>query len=152
MSISHYLESSRHIRYAPFVLLLCAVCLGCGGEAKDAYRVTGTVSFRGQPLPGGYVTFVSDTVAPVRCVIDEQGNYTAMVPAGSSQVAILVALPGGQDTAASATQAPDGQLQVAPETRASGPKIPAKYENHRTSGLQFDVQPSEENHFDIPLE
>lgn len=39
--------------------LLCCLALGCGGE--KTYRVSGKVTFKGQPVPSGKIYFMPDS-------------------------------------------------------------------------------------------
>jgi hypothetical protein len=39
-------------------VLLCTLALGCGGD--KSYRISGTITFKGQPVPAGMIYFLPD--------------------------------------------------------------------------------------------
>jgi len=56
-------SSSRPLRSAPVVWLvglLVLACIGCGPPKEEVYRVHGTVTFKGKPVPKGNVFFDPD--------------------------------------------------------------------------------------------
>src|SRR5260370_1315116 len=74
-------------------LLLCLLVLtaGCSGGTGSVERaeVTGKVLFKGQPLPGGRVTFVTVQGGFAHGgTIDERGNYTLSAPVGEVRIAV----------------------------------------------------------------
>ena len=69
------------------LLILAVAVVGCG---PNQVKVSGRVLFDGKPLPGGRVTFrpADPSQNSVSAVIDEQGNYAAVLPAGDVQVSV----------------------------------------------------------------
>jgi hypothetical protein len=116
-------------------LLLCAFGCGAGGPSK--YRVTGTVTFDGQPVDGGEIIFVpvDKGIAPDAGRI-ENGGYDLLVKAGKKRVEIRASRPvlGGKPN-------PMGPVYE--------DYIPAKYSAHST--LAADVKAEGANHFDYEL-
>lgn len=112
------------------LVITCALLVGCGGgESVESSRTaaSGTVTFDGQPLPGGCITLTS--------AADPQLRVSAMLqPGGKFQVA----------------DAPKGAVQVTVETetlRFGAPaelyvKIPARYDRVATSGLTATIDPA----------
>jgi hypothetical protein len=80
----------------PIVFLFLAGAAGCGRESNEV-SVQGRVMFRGEPLPGGSITFFPESGRPVMAVIAEDGNYSAEMPPGEYVVAVGVGteLPPG---------------------------------------------------------
>jgi hypothetical protein len=68
-------------------LTLCML-LGCGGE--KTYRLSGKVTFKGQPIPSGKIFFVPDTSkgnkGPSGYAEIKDGNYDTSAPGGSGIV------------------------------------------------------------------
>lgn len=64
-----------------------AVCVGCGPSVG---QVSGVVTYRGSPLPGGTVTFrpVDPTQNSVAYVLENDGRFNVTLPAG--EVAVCV--------------------------------------------------------------
>jgi len=59
-----------------------AICVfGCG-KGSDTASVSGHVSYRGEAIAPGAVTFFPATGRPVTAALTEQGNYTAELPPG----------------------------------------------------------------------
>ncbi|MEX2308584.1 MAG: hypothetical protein WD738_13365 [Pirellulales bacterium] len=120
---------------------------GCGNNLAD---VGGTVTLDGQPLRGGGGVRATVVFQPVSAnssgavgIVDENGRY--QLSTGSEEGAA----PGDYLVTCSATQIiPSKQ----PGGTPSGRRITdPKYANAKTSGLQFTVQPGD-NEFNIPLE
>jgi hypothetical protein len=99
-----------------------AVQAAPAGTAADGNTgtVTGRVSYKGQPLPGGVILFRSANGTSVRALIDATGAYQAQgVPVGAVRVAID-AQPGAG--------------------KAPAVLIPLRYSDPETSGIRHTVQ------------
>jgi hypothetical protein len=116
------------------VLIACALAL-CASAAfaqdkkpePKGEPVMGKVTYKGQPLAGGTITFVSkDGKAKVAATITEDGTYKATVPAGEYAVAISTEV---------LKKKADPKDPPKPL-----PKIPAKYGDPQTSGLTVVVK------------
>ena len=145
---------------APAGLLLLA---GCGGGKGD---VTGEVTYNGEPLPVGRVTFLSQVgnqEAVAGYVI--RGKYTVKgCPAGPVKISVESLRPpepeqltAAKESAVPMAQGMKGRVQIPPELKelASGPPvkyvpIPPKYANPESSGLTYTVSRGSQTH-DIPL-
>ncbi len=147
--------------------------MSCGGSSK--VKVSGQVRYKGQPLPGGIVTFQpADTKFPTLAVLlDEQGNYEAMLPVGEVQVAIdnrelqpPPAAPAGLPAdlppqvrealkKAKSSEPPPASRPADNPSAPAKPRgkyvaIPEKYYTVEKSGLKFTVKPGEQT-LDIEL-
>jgi hypothetical protein len=150
------------------LLFLLLMLVGCGpGEGK----VSGQVKFGGAPLPGGIVLF--QPVGPQNSVsigLDEQGNYEVVLPAGEVRVSVdnrmlqpheppirggppnLLSRVGDKIAAAKKENAPPPKAAGSPNQIAAQKnpgkyvKIPDKYHDVSTSGLNFTVQRGNQTH------
>jgi hypothetical protein len=123
-------------------ILLLAMLAGCGGGQEST--VTGTVTFDGQPLTTGAVTFHPLSEGPLAIgQIDAAGAYSLStgneegLAAGDYRVTVVATGPMPEPT----PQNPEPLPELL---------IPAKYGASETAGLQFTVRPGS-NHIDIPL-
>jgi len=114
-------------------------CIGCGSGEPPAGGVAGKVTFQGQPLIAGTVTFLNaETGIGASSELDSSGSYRIdSVRAGEYQVTI---------------QPPPGP---SPEAMAEGAKvesspIPDKYKDPQASGLTAAVNEGENTaNFDL---
>jgi hypothetical protein len=152
------------------------VAIGCSAGTG---KVSGQVTYKGKPVPGGLITFrpADSRQNAVTAELDAEGKYSILLPAG--EVAVLidnrelepqpswgpVAPPPGLpvDLArklGGKAKAPDGpapevdesKTADAPPTRRSGRyvKIPDKYYEAETSGLMFTVKGKDQTqNFDL---
>lgn len=122
---------------------------GCGDSGPTKYPVTGTVTYRGEPLTAGSVMLFADEGPPSSPgKIGPDGSYSLEAVAGSHRVQIV--LPAVEDPVA-LEPGPGGPAADAGQV-APGPKIPKKYTRYRDSGIAVEVEPGEENTIDIVLE
>jgi hypothetical protein len=136
--------------------------VGCGGRAKDApklYRVSGSVTYKGQPVPGAKVMFLGDGKSPPAVgVTDDSGKFALSSLAGSGAVAgkhpVMIVKNTDAAPDAPADTSMEGAAKAA-QAKNSAPKeaslIPSKYANAATSGLEFEVKASGSNDFTIDL-
>jgi hypothetical protein len=134
-------------------------------------KVSGRVLFKGEPLPGGMVSFRPEDrrVATVSVRLDEQGRYEAVLPIGPVKVCVTnLDLKPPEPRPAGSSLMPDAvpadvreKLRAAPPAgakpghSASRPpgryvEIPPRYYNADTAALDFRVEKSGQEH-DIPL-
>ncbi len=135
-------------------LLLLPVLAGCG---QPTGHVSGKVTYNGQPLPGGRLTFrpADPTKNSVPAVIDADGHYEVTLPAGEVTVAVdnrelqpaergsgpRPGLPPG-------VQLPPGGIKAAAENPAAqsgklaGKYVPIsdKFYEAETSGLKYSIK------------
>ncbi len=72
----------------PCLLLALTMLLGCGGSKFG--EVSGDVTFEGQPLANGSISFLpADGHGPTAAAVIEQGRYSAHVVPGRFKVQIL---------------------------------------------------------------
>jgi hypothetical protein len=157
-------------RIIPLSLLLfasVAVPLAC--KPADKNEVSGTVKYKGQPLPGGIIFFQSEDGTKESSAINRDGQY-AFVKMKPGKFKIYIETPskprmggtggsgggppggpprGGSGPPKDAKFGPPGGLPpgVDPGTfdpknmeAASVPEIPARYKSADTSGLTADVK------------
>lgn len=53
-------QERQHIRVLGIVPLLLALIVGCGAESADRYDLSGKVTYKGQPVPIGFMVFEPD--------------------------------------------------------------------------------------------
>jgi hypothetical protein len=137
-------------------LLLLA---GCGPGRGD---VTGEVTYKGQPLSLGRITFIGQSgKQEARSAYIIKGKYTLTgFPAGPAKVTVESIEPPTAErlkmNEARAKMYPQA-AEIPEELKelASGPKLPyvkisTKYSSPETSGLTFEVKRGT-NTYDIPL-
>ena len=136
----------------PLLVLLAAGCSTKG-------TVTGTVTYKGTPIPDGSVQFMPENGGPTVSAVINDGKYTAeKVPAGPAKVAIASMYNAGEQENAMAQMIqgggkggkggppPDAMPEEArkffsgggPAPR-KGMKIPDKYSDLQNSGLSYTV-------------
>lgn len=125
-------------RLAFLPLLAALVAVGCGETHDPTYPVTGKVTFNGEPLTTGTVTFTPETGPSATGEIRPDGTYSLITPPEREG-----ALPGSYQVSISA-------VEVDAEGLAT-PLIPSKYSTGQTSGLTATVQADQENKADFDL-
>ena len=131
------------------IRLACVVVLGLGVHGCNAPRaeVSGRVTYKGEPLVIGAVTFVGKDNVPVQGEIQPDGRYTVTgVRVGDNMVAVntLDPEPPGRDTKA-------GKLSMPGMDARKIVQIPEHYGDPRKSGLHFKIDKGA-NTFNIPLD
>ncbi len=71
------------------MLLICASLVGCGGAPDGMVEVSGAVTWNGQPLETGFVTFVPDRSKSPQAGKIENGRFQFNVYPGQNVVRIL---------------------------------------------------------------
>lgn len=130
-------------RWMALTAVLIVALAGCSRGLESS--VSGLVTLDGQPIGPGFLVFApaESNHNPARGAIQLDGHYalktinTRGLPAGKYQVSVTVL--------DQPTVAPGERSMVAATSR-----IPEKYNNPQTSGLEFDVQPGG-NTIDIEL-
>ncbi|MFI4873977.1 MAG: hypothetical protein ACIALR_01475, partial [Blastopirellula sp. JB062] len=119
----------KQISYLSFVAICFASLIGCSSSNLDMGEVTGVVTYKGETLPTGTITFVpvQEGLPTAYAEIQEDGTYTAStpnagsgVPIGKHRVMITAVKFNGYD-------APVDFL------------LPEKYGSDRQSGLTAEV-------------
>jgi hypothetical protein len=130
------------------VLVLVA---GCGARGN----ISGTVRYKGKPLPAGLVTFVTEDGKghPFDSQIQSDGTYSiSKVPAGPVLILVKAAEPpkittrmgppGGINVGPPAGAVPEGVKPPSYDPKAEAEryvKIPAKYSIAEQSDLKYTV-------------
>lgn len=153
--------SARLFQRVLWVGTSCVLLSGCGSGGAGApalYAVTGTVTYKGQAVPGAKVMFLGDGKSPPAVgVTDDAGKFRlsslagAGAVAGRHSVAIIKNTDGDQPNVAMTMEEAALAAQNPPKPPPSGSLIPAKYSDSATSGLEYEVATSGSNHFDIEL-
>ncbi|HEY2250436.1 MAG TPA: carboxypeptidase-like regulatory domain-containing protein [Planctomycetaceae bacterium] len=149
------------------VIVGSLVVAGCGGRvaAKNVavFKVTGTVTYQGKPLPQAIVTFSPKERQPVAFgTTNDKGEFTLTTyntddgaAAGSYGVVVSKAGSSGATTAGESTDAghsADGSAvpeagHDASSSPTSASLIPADYSDATKTPLKATVDPSAENKF-----
>jgi hypothetical protein len=115
-------------------LILLALCIsvlcGCGSGRPATFSVTGTVTYRGQPLEGARVMFIPKNTRPAVGLTDAQGRFTLLSFApedgavlGEHVVCVAKSTPDPNDKSGSPYPK---SLSVLPERYATPLKSPLK--------------------------
>jgi hypothetical protein len=109
------------------------VAAGCSQNDAGVGRVTGTVTFRGEPLTSGDVTFVCPNGETRGGSLTPKGAYTVdNIPAGPVKIAIYAR-----------GRVPKGFMTKNAEKNAYV-AIPSKYADPEKSGLIYQVKPGDQ--------
>ncbi|MDY0167696.1 MAG: hypothetical protein RBS80_14205 [Thermoguttaceae bacterium] len=140
------MNASCLLRILP--VLLC-FAYGCGPSGPATYRVSGTVTYQGEPLPLGIVMFVPEQgPSSTPAAIDQQGRYQHEAVAGEHRVAV-VAMPPREGGRPDPTIEDGFDYTGVPEVKSL---IPAKYNRHDTSNISVSVEAKQQNQIDIVLQ
>lgn len=148
------LSRNRVGRAAAAVWVMAVALAGCGPTPPPTGTVSGLITYKGQPVTAGTVTFRNDDkglVAGMR--LDSEGRYELRyaggkkIPVGDYGVVISPPEPYLPNAAELATAA--ASADAAPPPVAS-PVIPKRYRSPQTSGLNFTVNPGP-NTFDLDM-
>ncbi len=130
---------------------------GCGGPAVGT--VTGTVRYRGEPLPLATICFSCKGGAEVRTGTVKDGAYTVeRVPPGPAKIYFGSPAPKFVATAAPAGKAAGGRRMAGDAMRPMPPgmslkvvPLPDRLRNPKTSGQEYTVRPGPQTRdFDLP--
>jgi hypothetical protein len=141
------------MRIVPFLPCLALLALaGCGPATGS---ISGKVTYKDKPLPGGMVTFFAADKKSQTAVIGTDGTYTIdRVAVGPAKIAVLPPAappkmpPGMKMDAGKMGGAPEGG---SPPPSADKPvSLPPKYQDPEKSELTYTVTAGKQEH-DIPL-
>jgi hypothetical protein len=148
------------------VILGSLVLVGCGGGdgAKHVavFKVTGTVTFQGNPLPRAIVTFSPKEGQPIAFgTTNDMGEFTLTTytdgdgaAAGSYGVVVNKTVSSGPKTDAGHSTDPalaTVSSHNASSSAASGSVVPAAYSDATQTPLNAKVEPSAENEFTFEI-
>jgi hypothetical protein len=130
--------------------LVFALATGCGGPYTGT--VTGKVTYKGTPLPGGIVTFIHPDGRIGQATIKEDGSYTVeQAPGGDVKCTVQTVKPIPAVPKSMASKLPGGGHAAEPVYPAGKyVRIPEKYSKPETSGLNLTVHRGSQN-YDISL-
>ncbi len=125
---------------AALVLLLAAA--GCG---KQKAEVSGTVSYRGQPLPGGNVTFFDKDKQVIGSSAITGGKYKIrQLPVGQVIITVTSAPPASKVSVKKGKGGAPASLDApSPDDVVT---IPPDYGSPEKSGLTYQVKPGPQKH------
>ncbi len=123
-------------------VLFCSTLLGCGPADKfPRYQVSGKVTFNGQPVEEGTITFADATTGQVNeGPLGSGGTYSTELPPGSFKVSVA---PPLVETKGTGDSPPD-------LTEKNVKNIPKKYRRQESSGLTADIA-KDKRTFDFDL-
>jgi hypothetical protein len=110
----------------------------CGGRSKAT--VTGTVKYKGEPVPSGQVIFYGAGDQSAIAMINEDGSYKATnVPLGPVKIALVMPpSTAGMEKAAKVMKKRFGKGNPYP-TSIKTVSLPQKYSDAAQSGLGLTV-------------
>ena len=132
-------------------MVLAMGSIGCGGPYRA--EVSGTVTYKGEPLPGGIVSISHPDGRVGKGRIQEDGSYTVPdAPGGDVRVTVQTVPPIPAPPSFIPLAKLGGEGAKPAPVFPAGPykKIPDKYSKTETSGLTLEVHRGT-NDFDIPL-
>jgi hypothetical protein len=143
--------------FLPCVVLLQTTISGCGpGNKLGTAPVTGTVTYKGQPVDGATVSFIPDGDGRPATAITKAGGAYQLTTLDSEG-----AMPGPYSVLVRKTEMPiASQESVSMEEALKlnnrpppPPKelLPAKYGDAAKSPLKFEVKQGQANKFEIQL-
>jgi hypothetical protein len=128
------MNASLRLNHHSLVALVVAVgVLGCGGNATNKITVSGTVSYKGEPVTSGLLQFTGENngyYGAANLLPDGSYTMTDVVP-GEVKVSIMQT-PGGSGSSSGEKSKP------APKPQA---ELPDKYRSPQTSGLKYPIKP-----------
>lgn len=145
------------VRLLPFAFLVPVVALvGCSkSNSLVPARVTGSITYKGQPVKGGRLTFYTAEKVPYDGQISSDGTYTATdLPEGPMTVTIDTEPLKPQAVKGKVANRRAGMMQQ-PAPGAETPehfyvKIPAKYAKIETTTLNVTlVRGKQEHNFEL---
>ncbi len=149
MSTSWKLSGWARFSVAAIPLLLAISLAGCTAGRSNEATLSGSVSYKGQPVTGGSITFHPVAGgAPYPGILKPDGSFSfGGVPIGQMEVAIetesVKSMPGasGSPYHMPGGGKPNQQMpNVDTSNMPTYVKIPAKYANPKTSGLTVNVK------------
>lgn len=140
MSVTRWLSVSA-------LILALGWAAGCGDSGPKRYGVSGTVTYKGEPIKNGLISFIpqgSQASAGGASIINGKYEVPAKPGLPPGQYAVSINVPTGAGKAAPGAEEAPG----AGGEKATRETLPAKY-NSKTE-LKADVQPSK-TMFDFEL-
>jgi hypothetical protein len=122
-------------------------------DKLDTGLVQGKITYKGLPLPSGFITFHMPSKEPFQDNIFPDGSYQAVgLPPGQYKVTVetkeIKGMPPGAKMDPKSKGPPKGLPQFKPPKFVA---IPKKYADPNTSGLAVEVKVGKQTPFDIDL-
>jgi hypothetical protein len=141
----------RRLRIAVLVFSIVLSAAGCGSSSSS---VSGKVSYKGQPLRGGTISFFGDKDWTASSHLSEEGAYSiANVPPGQVRIAVetKTARPptpprGAMPKPPKDAPVPKGSMYDTEGQAKRYVPIPDQYADKDRSGLTYDVKPGKHEH------
>ena len=142
MKFNHSIRVVRVIRGLPLLFVLCGFCGACGsGDKVPRYKVSGKVTYQGQPVGEGTITFENPTAGEVNSSpLNSSGSYSLELSAGDYKVSIAPPLVPTKGTG-------DSPPDMVPKKVNN---IPKKYWVQESSGLSAQIAKNKRT-FDFDL-
>lgn len=135
------MTKSRTLSLAMFVGLLAAV--GCGGNKMAPVKLSGKLTYKGQAIPAGVMTFHTAEGTGYDGLINTDGTYTATdLPAGEYTMTVETETIAKKINESKDAKRRENMMQKPPGGAAETPKyvkIPAKYGDIKTSPFKFSL-------------
>jgi hypothetical protein len=124
-------------------LLGASASLGCGSKTAT---VSGTISYKGEKLGNGNVTFVGDKGQAAASPIKADGTYSMTnVPLGTVKIKVETIPPAeGSSQNRMGVDMPD--MKGKEKDLGKYVKIPDRYKDSEKSGLTYQVKPGKHKH------
>ena len=88
------IATDKSVRFSVIALLFAGMSQFCGCGSDDTVEIAGEVTYDGEPVPQGQISFVPvDPVGPPEGAVIEDGRYTARVTPGRKRVKIRGSRP-----------------------------------------------------------
>ncbi len=134
----------RRVRRASAILIFTLLVVGCG---RSKGTLSGKVTYRGAPLPGGSITIVPEKGNAAQTVsgkIESNGTYSVSnVPVGAVKVSIRVSepTPFAEARIPPSEMAAKGNEAVKPRANPAQPtvRLPLEYSDPEKSGLRYTI-------------
>ncbi len=138
-----------------YLALCLAIAVGCGPRTGI---VTGEVSYKGKPIPGGLLTFRPADPAQnsASYELDRDGKFKIELPVGEVQICIdnrefepqpatAPAIPPGMDLPPEVLKSMQASKKENTKVSDRWVKLPEKFYQIETSGLQITVKGGEQH-------
>jgi hypothetical protein len=153
---------NRVVRVCVIGAVAGALPAGCSKEPDrpEVVPVSGTVTYKDQPVEGAVVAFRGDGQSKSATgITDANGRFQLTsyeegdgAPAGQHVITVTKVATQAPDTSDTSMEAAAERLaNPTPEVKPEAPPIPAKYADPDRSGLQETVQSGQPNDFKIEL-
>lgn len=140
------------------ILLLVSGFIGCGGsKAPPTAKVSGTVTFKGEPLANAKVLFISASGRPAQGESDAAGKFTLTTdkPGDGAVIGdhVIVVTKLGPPAGMSESEFQEKLKTAGPGNAVQAKSvIPEKYTMSSTSPLKCSVPPAGNPNVEVKLE